>query len=66
MDDKEGLMRNYQKYIMRDDDLSEETKIARQNMREYVQRRDAMTGVESQEKGEELFEEYMKKSRGWS
>ena len=65
VNDKEGLMRNYQKYITRDDDLSEESKIARKNMREYVQQRDAMTGAETKEKGEQLYKEYMKKSREW-
>jgi hypothetical protein len=65
VNDEEGLMRNYQKYITRDDDLSEESKIARKNMREYVQQRDAMTGAETKEKGEQLYKEYMKKSREW-
>jgi hypothetical protein len=65
VNDKEGLMKNYQKYITRDDDLSEESKIARKNMREYVQQRDAMTGAETKEKGEQLYKEYMKKSREW-
>ena len=65
VNDKEGLMRNYQKYIMKEDDLSEESKIARKNMREYVQQRDALTGAETKEKGEKLYKEYMKNSRDW-